>query len=42
MEFVLIFFQNINILLNKFETGTQGSIDGYIISLYVGIILGKI
>jgi heme/copper-type cytochrome/quinol oxidase subunit 4 len=39
MGYILIFIQNINILLNGFETGTQGSIDGYIISLYLGIIL---
>jgi membrane associated rhomboid family serine protease len=39
MVYVLLFFQNLNILLNGFETGTQGSIDGYIVSLYVGIIL---
>jgi glucan phosphoethanolaminetransferase (alkaline phosphatase superfamily) len=35
----LIFFQILNILSNEFETGTQGSIDGYIISFYIGILL---
>jgi hypothetical protein len=36
---ILIFLQNLNILSNQFETGTQGSIDGYMISFYIGIIL---
>jgi hypothetical protein len=39
MGYILIFIQNLNILFNGFETGTQGSIDGYIVSLYFGIIL---
>jgi hypothetical protein len=39
MDIIFILLQNINILSNEFETGTQGSIDGYIVSLFVGIIL---
>jgi hypothetical protein len=39
MNFILIILQNLNILFNGLETGTQGSIDGYIVSLYIGIIL---
>jgi hypothetical protein len=35
----LLFLQTINILTNDMETGTQGSIDGYLISIYTGIIL---
>jgi hypothetical protein len=42
MGYVLIFIQNLNILFNGFETGTQGSIDGYIVSLYFGIILSVV
>jgi hypothetical protein len=39
MKFILIILQNLNIFFNGLETGTQGSIDGYIVSLYIGIIL---
>jgi len=39
MVIILIFIQNINILFNGYDTGTQGSIDGYVVSLYIGVIL---
>ena len=39
VNIILVFLQVINIATNQLETGTQGSIDGYIISIIFGIIL---
>jgi hypothetical protein len=39
VNIILIFFQVINIATNQLETGTQGSIDGYVVSIIFGIIL---
>ena len=39
VNIILMFFQVINIATNQLETGTQGSIDGYVVSIIFGIIL---